>query len=237
MLITEPIVLFLSLLSGFADALIFMFFESYGIVFKQWGFSPTQISLVLVTLAVSYFLAYFSFFPVIKRHNKKRADNEILSPETRLWWLLYLVILLPVGLLISAFVGTVSWIGVVVATIPIGIANYAIYYATIDYMVAAYGVYSASATGGNGFCRDFLAGMCAIYTKPMFNRLGIQKTYFLLFGLAFALCIPVYVFYLKGSAIRKRSRFAEQLAAKNEKKGAVKEALARQNSMPKSMEA
>ena len=41
----------------------------------------------------------------------------------------------------------------------VGIANYAIYMATIDYMVCAYGPYSASATGGNGWARDFLAGV------------------------------------------------------------------------------
>lgn len=218
MLVFEPIVLFLSLLSGFADALIFMFFESYAIVFKQWDFSPTRISCVLVALAGSYFLAYFSFFPIIARHNARRSKGEILKPETRLWWLLYLVLLLPIGLLGSAFVGTVSWVGVIAFTIPIGMANYAIYYATIDYMVAAYGEYSASATGGNGFARDFLAGMCAIYTAPMFDKLGIRNTYILLFGLALAFCVPVYVFYWKGPAIRKRSRFAEELAEKKEDK-------------------
>lgn len=45
----------------------------------------------------------------------------------------------------------------------VAIANYAIYMSTIDYMVAAYSVYSASATGGNGFARDFLAGVSAMY--------------------------------------------------------------------------
>ena len=45
----------------------------------------------------------------------------------------------------------------------IGIANFAIYGATIDYLIASYGPYSASATGGNGFCRDFLAGIAALY--------------------------------------------------------------------------
>lgn len=104
-----------------------------------------------------------------------------------------------------------SWVGVIISTIPIGVANYAIYYATIDYMVASYGEYSASATGGNGFARDFLAGMCALYTKPMFQRLGIQNTYFLLFGLAVCVCIPVYIFYYKGPAIRSKSRFAVEL--------------------------
>jgi hypothetical protein len=38
--------------------------------------------------------------------------------------------------------------------------------ATIDYMIASYGPYSASATGGNGFARDFLAGIAAMYSVP-----------------------------------------------------------------------
>lgn len=38
--------------------------------------------------------------------------------------------------------------------------------ATIDYMVAAYGPYSASATGGNALARDFLAGVAALYSTP-----------------------------------------------------------------------
>ena len=38
--------------------------------------------------------------------------------------------------------------------------------ATIDYMIASYGPYAASATGGNGFARDFLAGVAAMYSAP-----------------------------------------------------------------------
>lgn len=45
-------------------------------------------------------------------------------------------------------------------------AQYAIYMATIDYMVAAYGPYAASATGGNALARDFLAGIAAMYSTP-----------------------------------------------------------------------
>lgn len=44
--------------------------------------------------------------------------------------------------------------------------KYAIYMATIDYMIASYGPYAASATGGNGFARDFLAGIAAMYSMP-----------------------------------------------------------------------
>ena len=33
-------------------------------------------------------------------------------------------------------------------------------------MIAAYGPYAASATGGNDLARDFLAGIAAIYAHP-----------------------------------------------------------------------
>ena len=228
MLMFEPIVLFLSLLSGFADALIFSFFESYGYVFQQWSFSPTHISLVLIALAVSYVIGYFTFFPVVTRHNARRSKGQQLSPEARLKPLLFHVILLPVGLLICAFVATgppLHWSGVIIASVLVGIANFAIYYATVDYMVAAYGPYSASATGGNGFMRDFLAGMCALYTGPMYHKLGIRNAYLVLFGLAVLFCFPVYVFYFKGPEIRARSKFARELASRKEEQTAAKNVI------------
>lgn len=44
--------------------------------------------------------------------------------------------------------------------------QYSIYMATIDYMIASYGPYSASATGGNALARDVLAGVAAMYSTP-----------------------------------------------------------------------
>lgn len=49
MFVKEPIVLWLSLLSGFSDALIFTFLSSFGAVFQQWGFSTIQIGLSFST--------------------------------------------------------------------------------------------------------------------------------------------------------------------------------------------
>ncbi|CAI6336829.1 unnamed protein product [Periconia digitata] len=218
MLIFEPVVLFLSLLSGFSDALIFSFLESYGIVFGQWNFTPTQLGLAMIALLLGYIFAYLSFFPIIRNHNQRRIHNPAsLTEESRLWWLLFLAPLLPLGLLGSAFTVTgppLPWIAPLVFAVLIGAANMAIYYATIDYMVASYGgKYAASATGGNGFSRDLLAGLCAIYTGPMYKRLGTQNSTFLLFGVSVLVCIPVYVFYWYGPTIRERSKMAEKIKA------------------------
>lgn len=46
---TEPIVLFLSLLSGFSDALLFTFLESFEPVLKQWDFTPSQQGLAFLS--------------------------------------------------------------------------------------------------------------------------------------------------------------------------------------------
>lgn len=49
MFIREPIVLWLSLLSGFSDALIFTFLEAFQPVFKQWKFNTVQTGLAFIS--------------------------------------------------------------------------------------------------------------------------------------------------------------------------------------------
>ena len=48
MFMREPIVLCLSLLSGFSDALIFTFLESFQPVYEQWSFSTPQVGLAFI---------------------------------------------------------------------------------------------------------------------------------------------------------------------------------------------
>lgn len=106
----------------------------------------------------------------------------------------------------------------------IAIANYAVYMSTIDYMVAAYGVYSASATGGNGFARDFLAGIAALYATPLYSNIGAGSGYEVEYAstilgcLAFVVLIPVYIIYWKGPQIRAASKFAQGLEDQRKEK-------------------
>lgn len=175
MFLTEPIVLVLSLLSGFSDALIFMFIQSFALVYQQWDFEPWAIGVTFCSIGLGYLVAWVSFFPPIERNKKQRAarpDDERVQYEGRLWWLLFTAPCLPIGLIIFAWTCTgppLHWIGSMIAAAIVGIANYAIYMATIDYMICAYGPYSASATGGNGWARDFLAGVLTLPATPFFE--------------------------------------------------------------------
>ena len=105
-------------------------------------------------------------------------------------------------------------------------------------MIAAYGPYAASATGGNDLARDFLAGIAAMYSTPCMhfphciletsNLLltkyfcpsvyeNVGKKYMLEYPTTILACLsilvilPVYIFYWKGQWFRDRSKFAKEL--------------------------
>jgi len=113
----------------------------------------------------------------------------------------------------------------------IGVANYSIYMATIDYMICACkstpnkfaaqaltildGPYSASATGGNGWARDFLAGVLTVPATPFFSNIGSNPLAYattILACISVLLVAAVYVIYWKGETLRRRSPFAQQLS-------------------------
>jgi hypothetical protein len=222
MFLREPIVLFLSLLSGFSDALIFVFTESFTLVFSQWNMSTLAVGMTFGSILIGYVLAYFIYLPDIYRQISIRRKEGAASrlAERRLLLLLFIAPLEPIGLLGFAWTSMgppIPWIAPLIFACLIAMANYAIYMATIDYMVAAYGPYSASATGGNGFARDFLAGIATMYSTPMYENMGskyhLQWASTLLGCVGFLVLIPIYVFYWKGPAIRKRSKFAQELEA------------------------
>ena len=223
MFLTEPIVLTLSLLSGFSDALIFMFIQSFSLVYTQWNFGVVEQGLAFLPILVGYFIAWALFIPAIKRNiaeRKSKPDDEKAQYESRLWFLLFTAPCLPLGLIGFAWTSggpPIHWIGSMVFAAIVGIANYSIYMATIDYMICAYGPYSASATGGNGWSRDFLAGVLTIPATPFYSNIGgrrhLQDASTILFCIAFVLVIAVYVIYWKGPVLRERSPFAQQLAS------------------------
>ena len=184
MFLTEPIVLTLSLLSGFSDALIFMFIQSFALVYKQWNFSTFAVGLSFIPILVGYCIAWASFIPVFRRNEaerRKRPDDERTQYESRLWWLLYTAPCLPIGLFGFAWTSLphIHWIGSMIFSAIVGIANYAIYMATIDYMICAYGPYSASATGGNGWARDLLAGVLTVPATPFYDSMFVPCSLFL----------------------------------------------------------
>src|SRR4051812_36620333 len=65
----------------------------------------------------------------------RKPGDEHAQYESRLWWLLYTAPCLPIGLIIFAWTSggpPMHWIGTMVGSAIIDIANFSIYMATID---------------------------------------------------------------------------------------------------------
>lgn len=146
------------------------------------------------------------------------------GPEEKLRLLLWLAPLEVLGLLGFALTSYgpshhSPWIAPMLFSVLVGIANYSIYMATIDYMVEAYGPFAASATGGNGFARDMLAGVSALYAKPLYRNVGkypLVNGSLILTGLCVVIVTPIYIFYFNGPAIRAKSPFSKDIIKKRE---------------------
>lgn len=82
-------------------------------------------------------------------------------------------------------------------------------------MICAYGPYSASATGGNGWARDFFAGVLTFAATPFFSNIGgerhLEIANTILFAISLILVAAVYSTYFYGPFLRKRSPYAQAL--------------------------
>ena len=85
-------------------------------------------------------------------------------------------------------------------------------------MVCAYGEYSASATGGNGFARDLLAGVLTMPAVPFFSNIGdkpLRDATLILFAVSIPLVGAVFLIYWFGPTLRRKSSFAQHLKQEN----------------------
>lgn len=226
-LATEPIIASLSLLSGFADTLIFIGLSSYPRVMHNWHFGKVSIGLCFSALLVAYIVAFFVFLWQYRKDRQIMQGNpDALRPEHRLMMLLWFAPMLPVGMFAYGLVSVgparnLHWFAPIFFSWVVGLSNFAVYMATIDYMVASYGKYAASATGGNGFCRDLLAGTAALFAGPMYDNTAKHAGEWqymwpteILALIALLLVIPVYLLYFKyGEILRRKSFYAGQVEA------------------------
>ena len=92
-------------------------------------------------------------------------------------------------------------------------------------------MYAASATGGNDFARDFLAGIASIYSAPLYQNIGnelhLEYATTILACIAVLVTVPIYFFYRMGPAIRDRSPFAKQVSEELKQRTSARSAASR----------
>ncbi|KAL1639351.1 Synaptic vesicle transporter SVOP [Diplodia intermedia] len=212
LLFLEPIVFFISLYMSVLYGLLYMFFVAYPIVFQEGkGYSASTTGLMFIPLAIGV-IASAVCSPWVNKHYLYLSAKHNGKPpaEARLWPMMCSCWFIPIGMFIFAWTSYpgVSWWGPAMGGFPVGFGFIFLYNAANNYLVDSYQHQAASALAAKTFIRSFWGAAVVLFTEQMYHRMGYQWASTLLAFLGLACCAIPFVFYFKGAAIRRHSKFA-----------------------------
>ncbi|KAF2276080.1 major facilitator superfamily [Westerdykella ornata] len=213
MLITEPIVLLLSIYMAFIYGLLYLFLTAYPLVFQGVHHMNLGVGgLPFFGMVTGQLLAGTLIFIRQPGYQKKlAANNNIPIPEWRLPEVIAGGICFAAGIFWFGWTGytaSIPWIVPTLSGLLIGFGLLSIFLQALNYLVDAYLMFAASAIAANTFLRSLCGAAFPLFAQQMFNGMGIQWAATLL-GCVAAVLIPVPVwFYLRGAKIREKSAYA-----------------------------
>jgi DHA1 family multidrug resistance protein-like MFS transporter len=213
LLVTEPIVLLLSIYMAFIYGLLYLFLTAYPIVFQQiHGMSGGVGGLPYFGMVIGMLFAGIYIVLTQPSYNRKLiANNGIPVPEWRLPPVMLGGLSFAGGLFWfgwSGYRSDIHWIVPTLSGLLTGFGLLSIFLQSLNYLVDAYLMFAASAIAANTFLRSLAGAGFPLFSQYMFNGMGVNWAGTLL-GCVALLLVPIPVgFYYYGERLRMKSAFA-----------------------------
>ncbi|KAF2759940.1 MFS multidrug transporter [Pseudovirgaria hyperparasitica] len=212
LLFQELIVFLISLYMSVLYGLLYMFFIAYPIIYQQHkGYTAGKTGLMFIPLAVGVVVSAACAPFVNKNYLKVAAKYNGRPPaEVRLIPMMFSCWFIPVGMFIFAWSSypQFSWAGPAMGGFSVGFGFIFLYNSANNYLVDSYQHQAASALAAKTCIRSFWGAAVVLFTIQMYDRMGDQWASSLLAFIALACCAIPFIFYYKGAAIRKHSKYA-----------------------------
>lgn len=211
LLISEPVVFCFSLWASFAWAILYMQFNSIGIVFRDvYGFDSTQVGAVYTTVVGASFIG--TILAIVQDPiTRKIWPERMNTPEGRLISPGISSILLPAGLFWFGWTSNpdIPWISPALAIGACTMGIFSIYLAVFNYLADTYGRFASSAQAAQSMCRNLLAGIFPLFTHIMLRNLTYKGAGSMLGGIGLVLTAIPWLLSFYGKRIRGKSPFAK----------------------------
>ena len=213
LLVTEPIVLLLSIYMSFIYGLLYLFLTAYPIVFQEiHGFSGGVGGLPYFGMIIGMLSAGLYIVLTQPSYNRKLvANNGVPVPEWRLPPIVLGGLSFAGGLFWFGWSGykkDIPWIVPTLSGLLTGFGLLAIFIQALNYLVDSYLMFAASAIAANTFLRSLAGAGFPLFSQYMFNALGVNWAGTLLGCVALCL-LPIPVcFIIFGERLREKSAFA-----------------------------
>lgn len=213
MVITEPILVYVTLYISLVYGVLYCLFEAFPLVFiTRRHFTLLQSSLMFIGVGIGTTLG-----TVISWFLERHYPELILQwsghppPEERL----YGAMIGGPGLAIGAFwLGwtgerpNIPWYVPAASSILLGMSIILIFISFLSYLVDTYQQYSASAYAVNTIFRSAVAASFPLFTVGFFNKVGIDWACTIIGLVLLLLAFSPFIFYRYGSKIRTASKYA-----------------------------
>ncbi|KAF2255830.1 multidrug resistance protein-like protein [Trematosphaeria pertusa] len=201
---TEPMVFLLKLYIALVYGLLYIWFESFPIVFIEiYGFTLGQQGLAFLGLLVGALITLVCLFSWLYFYQEKQFnENGEIEPEKRLQPAMVGAFFVPICLFWFGWSARsdIHWIMPIIGSSFFSVAAFLLFQAVLPYLSDAYPEYLASVFAGNDLFRSsFGAGNLGVnWASSTLAFLGI-------------VFIPIpFVLYSYGARLRKMSRHAKK---------------------------
>jgi len=140
-----------------------------------------------------------------------KANNNKPVPEARLRPMMIGSVVFVVGLFVFAWTSNpkIHWIGGCLAAALMGFGFFSIFQCSVNYLVDTFQIYAASALAASTLVRSIFAGAFPLFTKQMFEKLGVDWAVSLLGFVAVAMVPIPFIFKIYGKKIRARGNWSK----------------------------
>ena len=211
-ILMDPISFLIAIYVSIVYALLYMLFIIYPIVFQEkrhWNSGVGELPLLGTVLGA---LLGGSIILAISVRDRKRLVAGIPScAEDRLPVAMFGGVMFAITMFWfawSAEYNSVHWIVPCIAGVFLNMSIVVIFVAYLNYLTDTYMMYTASAMAANAICRSACGAAAPLFTKYMFDALGVGGGGSLIGGVACLLAPIPFVFYKYGEQIRRKSKFA-----------------------------
>ena len=212
LLVTEPIVFIVSIMTAVAFGIIYLFIEAFQVVYSFYGFSVQSTSLAFIPVSIGLLLSIFVRLYDSALITRRKRLKQKLEPESMLTGFVVAAPFLALSL--WWFAWTVPpqvqapWIVSMIALVPVGFAANEFDCVLAGYMTNSYTTYSASAFAALSILRSTFSATFPLFSHQMYVNLGANYATTILAGIATISCVSPFVLLKYGSSIRERSKFA-----------------------------
>ncbi|RJE24077.1 resistance protein [Aspergillus sclerotialis] len=194
---SEPIVFLMDLYAGLLYGVLFIWFESFPLVFGGiYGFNEGQQGLA--------YLVWVKY-GIVAKFNNPDFKPEMVIPPTFVG-----SFALPVCLFWYGWSAreSVHWIVPIIGSSIFTISVVTLFNSLFNYLGISYPAYAASIFAGSALFRAGFAASFPLFARALFHHLGIGPGNSLLGGIAICFIPIPFIFYRYGGKIRHLSKNA-----------------------------